>query len=159
MGGMDPAIIIRRFRPEDREAARALILEGLREHWGFIDPEKNPDLGDIAASYAGGFFLVAERGGRLIGTGALVPLGGGEAEIRRMSVARPERRTGVGGAILGRLIAEARSAGCRRIILETTASWKDATAFYLRHGFTKTRRVNADQYFILELGPGSATMV
>jgi GNAT superfamily N-acetyltransferase len=152
-------IRIRRFRPGDQTAAKVLILEGLREHWGTIDPGKNPDLDDIAAAYAGGVFRVAVAGGRIIGTGALVLHGNGEAEIRRMSVVRALRRRGVGGALLRRLIEDARSAGCRRIILETTAAWEEAAAFYLRRGFRKTHRRDGDQFFLLELNPGPASMV
>jgi hypothetical protein len=44
--------LVRPFRPADQVAARALIEEGLGEHFGFIDRDANPDLDDIAASYA-----------------------------------------------------------------------------------------------------------
>jgi GNAT superfamily N-acetyltransferase len=115
-------IVIRPFRPEDQAEARALILDGLKEHWGEIDPARNPDLDDIASSYAGGFFRVAVRGGRIVATGALLPRGNGAAEIVRMSVARGERRQGIGSAVLRQLLDDARAAGCRRIILETTST-------------------------------------
>ncbi|HEY3725020.1 MAG TPA: hypothetical protein VGN59_16840 [Acidimicrobiia bacterium] len=36
---------IARFAPGDQGAVRALILEGLAEHWGTLDPSLNPDLG------------------------------------------------------------------------------------------------------------------
>jgi putative acetyltransferase len=151
--------IIRPFQLEDQPAVKALILEGLGERWGTIDPVKNPDLENIGASYAGGFFRVAVQEGRIIGTGALIPRAEGEAEIRRMSVACDLRRRGLGGAILQRLIEDARSSGCQRIILETTSTWEDAAAFYRKHGFRVTHHEGGDTHFLLELNPASASVV
>ena len=152
-------LAIRPFQPEDQSAVKALILAGLEERWGTIDPAKNPDLDEIAVSYAGGFFRVAEMDGRIVGTGALVPRAEGESEIRRMSVARDLRRRGIGGAILDRLIGDAQASGCRRIILETTSTWEDAVAFYRKRGFGITHRQGGDTYFLRELNPGPASVV
>jgi len=152
-------LLIRSFRPEDQAAVKTLILEGLGERWGTIDPAKNPDLDEIAVSYAGGFFRVAEMDGRIVGTGALVPRAEGESEIRRMSVARDQRRRGIGGAILDRLIGDAQASGCRRVILETTSTWEDAVAFYRKRGFSITHAREGDTYFLLELNPGPASVV
>jgi GNAT superfamily N-acetyltransferase len=150
---------IRSFQPEDQAAAKALILEGLREHWGTIDPFKNPDLDDIASSYARGVFRIAEANGLVVGTGAMIPSKDDTAEIRRMSVARPYRRQGIGGAILAALIEDARSAGYRKLILETTSTWQDAVAFYGRHGFRMTHIKEGDTYFTLDLNSGRASVV
>jgi hypothetical protein len=68
-----PEITLRLFRPEDQTAVKNLILAGLKEHWGTLDPTLNPDLNDIAQTYANATFLVAWEGDRIIGTGALVP--------------------------------------------------------------------------------------
>jgi GNAT superfamily N-acetyltransferase len=156
---MDPDILIRPFHPEDQAAAKTLVIEGLAERWGFRDPCKNPDLDDIAASYAGGVFLVAVIGDRIVGTGAMVPRAEDTAEIRRMSVARPYRRQGIGGAILHRLLEAALSAGYRKLILETTSTWEDAVAFYRKHGFRRTHIREGDTFFALKLNPGQASMV
>ncbi|KAI9334509.1 acyl-CoA N-acyltransferase [Zopfochytrium polystomum] len=50
---------IRPFRPADQAAARALVLDGLEERWGTLDPSLNGDLEDIARSY----YYSAESGG------------------------------------------------------------------------------------------------
>lgn len=147
----DNTLTIRPFRPADQAEAKRLILAGLAEHWGALDPTRNPDLNGIAVSYASARFLVAYRGDRLIGTGALVPRSAETAEIVRMSVAREERRRGVGRAILQELIAHARAAGVRRIILETTSTWQEAIAFYQRAGFCFTHHQDGDAYFALEI--------
>lgn len=152
-------LTIRPFQPHDQEAARRLILEGLRQHWGFLDESKNPDLDDIAASYAGGVFLVAYLGGELVGTGALLPEEGprGEpaARLVRMSVAAHYRRQGIGGRILQALLEQARARGYRRVFLETTATWDDATAFYRAHGFRPLGIRDGDMHFVRELLPGA----
>lgn len=149
-------ITIGRFRPDDQQAVRALIVAGLAEHWGHADESLNPDLRDIAASYAGATFLVARQNGTIVGTGALVPRSAEEAAIVRMSVARTARRLGLGTRLLDRLIAAAREQGFRRVILETTSSWDDVIAFYERYGFQRTHQVDgafgSDTYFALDLG-------
>jgi GNAT superfamily N-acetyltransferase len=150
-------ITVHPFRPEDQAAAQALILAGLEEHWGYIDPTKNPDLDDIDSTYAHATFLVAWQGDVLIGTGALIRDGDGVARIVRMSVAKRARRQGVGTLILERLCERARALGYRQIVLETTSTWEDAIAFYERNGFRVTGSRDGDTHFVLDLAsfPGS----
>jgi ribosomal protein S18 acetylase RimI-like enzyme len=145
------SITIRRFQPDDQRVAKALILAGLTAHWGRLDPDKNPDLEDIATSYAGATFLVACRDNELIGTGALVPLDPTTAEIKRMSVAAKYQRQGIGRLLLDHLLEQARTGGYRHIQLETTATWKQAISFYQKAGFVLTHFANGDAYFKLDL--------
>lgn len=144
-------ITVRRFEPQDQELARAFILEGLREHWGTLDLTLNADLNDIATAYKDAIFLVAFRGDRLLATGALVPRSPIRAEIVRMSVARDDRRRGIGSLVLRRLLDGAKRAGFRQIILETTATWEEVVQFYLRHGFQISHYRGDDAYFVLDL--------
>lgn len=128
--------IIRPFQPADQVEARTLILSGLVEHWGWLDETKNPDLDDIALSFARGAFLVARREGRLVGTGGLLPTPDPQTwQIVRMSVAADMRRLGLGRQILAALEFEAQQRSASRLILETTAAWQEVIAFYLRCGF------------------------
>ncbi len=131
------AIKIRPFRIEDQTTARQLILDGLGEHFGPTWEELNPDLDDIATSYAGDVFLVAERAGVIVGCGALIYEGDGIARVQRMSVLRTLRRQGVAGDILERLIADARLLWCWRVVLET-GFWEDSVGFYSSRGFVAT---------------------
>lgn len=147
-------LIIRPFCPSDQASVKALILAGLEEHWGWLDPTLNPDLNDITGAYADAVFLVAWQGNKLAGCGALLPRSPETAEIVRMSVAAEMRRQGVGGRILSALIVEARRHGFHRIVLETTATWQDAVGFYKRNGFKPTYVKDGDQYFELELSAG-----
>jgi len=139
------------FTPADQPAVKALILAGLAEHWGALDPHKNPDLNDIAASYKDACFLVAKQDGVVLGCGALVPRSAGTAEIVRMSVAACARRTGLGRRILQALCAEARARGLRRVMLETTQTWSEVIAFYQSFGFQITHYQDGDVYFELTL--------
>ncbi len=145
-------IEIREFRPEDQPAVRALILAGLEERWGTLDESLNPDLRDLKRAYGHGVILVAWLNGEVVGTGTFIPRSQETVEIVRMSVARAWRRQGIGRRILESLCRRARQAGYRSAILETTAGWRDAVAFYEQFGFRRTHRRGADVYFVLELG-------
>ena len=131
--------IIRPFAAGDQEAARRLIVEGLAEHFGFVNKAINADLEDIAASYSDGTFLVAELDGEIVGTGALIYAGDGFGRIVRMSVRKSHRRHGIATAILQRLIDRARALGCRYAVLET-GFWRDSIGFYKSQGFRETSR-------------------
>lgn len=144
-------ITILPFKKSDQVAVKNLVLSGLVEHWGVLDPTKNPDLDDIALSYAHGVFLVAWLEGRIVGSGALLPRSPDSAEIVRMSVARELRRLGIGRQILDRLCAHARLSGYRQVILETTATWIEVIEFYQRYGFRITHTLDGDVYFALDL--------
>ena len=61
------------FQSEYQSEVKNLVLNGLAEHWGTLDPTKNPDLNDIGLTYANAAFLVAWQNNKVIGTGALVP--------------------------------------------------------------------------------------
>jgi GNAT superfamily N-acetyltransferase len=133
------------FRGSDQGAARALIEDGLGEHFGFVDRDANPDLIDIEASYSepNGAFLVAEADGRIVGTTGLL-LEAGRARLVRVGVAREARRTGVASALLDKAIELAAAAGIRELIAHTQPEWVAAMAFYRAHGFTPCGRDDVD---------------
>lgn len=139
------------FQPEDQVEVKRLILSGLGEHWGKIDPNKNPDLDEISTNYTGAAFLVARWKNRIVGTGALVPRPDEKAEVVRMSVAVDMRRKRIGRIILDQLVLRARTAGFRQLILETTVTWQEVIEFYLRYGFHITHYQDGDVYFALTL--------
>ncbi len=144
---MKPTINLKPFRKQDQQLVKALILDGLVEHWGFLDEGKNPDLDDIATAYANGLFLVAWMDDEIIGTGAFKPHSATQVEIVRMSVKKDLRRRGIGRQILDELCQRAAQAGYAEVILETTETWQDVIDFYLRYGFKITHYLNGDIYF------------
>jgi GNAT superfamily N-acetyltransferase len=91
---------ITRFEKKHQSKVRALILQGLEEHWGCIDENLNEDLVDIESSYRDGLFILAWIDNQLVGTGALIPEEEGVMRVARMSVLKPYRRQGIGKKIL-----------------------------------------------------------
>ncbi len=71
---------------------------------------------------------VAYDGEHAVGTGRLLP----DAHIGRMAVLAPYRRTGIGGRILGALVAAARERGEAEVVLSAQTYVAD---FYRHHGF------------------------
>ena len=137
--GMDLASVdIHDFRRDEQDAVRLLILHGLGEHWGSVDPALNPDLDDLAATYAAGRILVATDGGAVVGTGTVIRRNATTAEIVRMSVVRRCRRTGLGRRLVEELVATARRWNMSSVVLETSAHWTEVVEFYGRCGFTQT---------------------
>lgn len=128
--------MVRPFRPADQEAARRLILAGLQEHFGSLDPHYNEDLNDIYTSYPaqGHLFLVMETAAGLTGTAALL-LGQAEAQVVRVSVAPEHRRQGIAQTLVSVLLAEARTRGISRVWMETNDDWHDALGLYRSLGF------------------------
>jgi ribosomal protein S18 acetylase RimI-like enzyme len=111
----------------------------------------------------GGFALLAERDGELIGyamvavapvaetlmpdtwrTGELV------AEIETLSVRPSARGEGVGSALLDRIDAELESAGVRDVLIGALVTNSDAIRLYERRGFRPT------WLYMLRLGERSA---
>ena len=146
-------ILVREFRAADQAQVRRLVLLGLQEHWGKLDRTLNQDLNDVGKHYADAVFLVAEVLGeqRIVGTGALLQRGKGVGEIVRMSVSAAMRRHGLGTQMLGALVNRARSMGLRQVILETTETWHEVIAFYVRFGFRITHHQDGDVYFAFDL--------
>ena len=145
--------LIRPFEPGDQKAARELILDGLDGHFGWIAESRNPDIDDIAASYlaSGHVFIVARIGACLVGTGALISEGRETGRIVRVSVAREQRRRGMGRALVEHLVETARHRGMTRIVVGTMKEWDDAIGLYRRCGFREYDRDEADVHLALKL--------
>jgi predicted GNAT family N-acyltransferase len=105
-----------------RAEASRIRLKVFVEEQG-VPPEIEMDDMDAASVHA-----LAYREGRAVGTGRLLP----DGHIGRMAVLSEFRSSGVGGAILERLIEEARYRGVREVILSAQTH---AIGFYGRHGF------------------------
>lgn len=133
-----PAVTVADMQCRDQEEVRALILRGLAEHWEVVNPDLNPDLVDIRKSYADGRTVVARSDEVIVATGTVIPREPGVAEIVRMSVRKDYRRSGVGSLVVNELVSTARVWGAVKVVLETTAHWRDVTAFYQSNGFSIT---------------------
>jgi ribosomal protein S18 acetylase RimI-like enzyme len=149
----DAPLTIRPFQPADQLRVRALVLAGLAERWGRLDPSRNPDLDDIQASYVarGETVLVAEAGGQITATGALVSSSHEVGQIVRMSVDASMRRQGVARRLVAALLESGRTRGFQRIIVETTHDWHSAIALYQQCGFVQYHQDDEDVYLDLAL--------
>jgi len=94
-----------------------------------VPPEIEMDDMDAACLHA-----LAWLDGKAVGTGRLLP----DGHIGRMAVLGESRALGVGGAILERLVEEARRQGMREVILSAQTH---AIGFYRRHGFSEEGEV------------------
>ncbi|MDH4096437.1 MAG: GNAT family N-acetyltransferase [Betaproteobacteria bacterium] len=88
-----------------------------------VPPEIEMDDRDAASVHA-----LAFVDGAAVGTGRLLP----DGHIGRMAVLREARASGVGSAMLERLVEEARRLGFREAVLSAQTH---ALAFYRKHGF------------------------
>ncbi|SBS69879.1 GNAT family N-acetyltransferase [uncultured Microbacterium sp.] len=118
------------------QALVALHLEGVHAD----SPEDSChalDLGELRDPSI--TFLSAWEGDELAGIGALKDLGGGRGELKSMRVDDRFRGTGVGRAVLRRLIAVAREHGMSSLWLETGTmpSFTPARRLYESEGFVE----------------------
>ena len=153
--------VVRAFERADQAAARALILEGLGEHFGFIDASLNPDLDDIHATFidggfdggpnAGHLFLVAAENDQVIGTAGLLFEAPGTARLVRMSVAVAHRRRGIALMLLNDCKQSAAQRGARELQAHTQPEWDNAVNFYLAQGFVQYGRDPIDIHLRIAL--------
>lgn len=125
-----PAIVIRAFVSSDAEAVVAL--------WracGLTRPQNDPRK-DIARKLTMNpeWFLVAERGGEIVGT-VMAGYEGHRGWINYLGVAPSFQRGGLGRRLMDEAEARLRAAGCPKINLQVRADNKVAIAFYERIGF------------------------
>jgi len=93
------------------------------------------DIGGLTAADVS--FWTAWDGEVPIGMGALRPLDARSGEVKSMRAADAWRGRGVGHAVLGAIVAEARARGYARLYLETgtTPAYDPALSLYRRAGF------------------------
>ncbi|HET7056800.1 MAG TPA: GNAT family N-acetyltransferase [Thermomicrobiales bacterium] len=146
-------VSIRPFASADQAAVRTLVLAGLQDHWGTLDPTLNPDLNDIADWYASldGYTVVAEIDDQIVGTGTMHRADDQTGVLVRMSVSRDHRGRGIGKALVSALADRARLRGYSRLVCETTDTWQDAIALYRATGFTIIDQRNGDYHFEMQL--------
>jgi GNAT superfamily N-acetyltransferase len=82
-----------------------------------------------------GRLLLACLDGRAVGCVALKDLGGGQCEMKRMFVHVDAQGRGVGRALATAIVNEARGAGYRTMLLDTSIRQMEAQALYRSLGF------------------------
>ena len=112
----------------EMETAKAIRIRVFVHEQG-VPMEEEMDEADADAVHA-----LALLGTLPVGTGRLLILPDGEAQIGRMAVDLPHRRAGVGALIMERLEAEARRLGLTQAMLHAQTYVK---AFYAQHGYAE----------------------
>jgi ribosomal protein S18 acetylase RimI-like enzyme len=79
--------------------------------------------------------------GDVVGFAATRRLKGDGVELAGIIVAPDLAGRGIGSMLLSAAVAAAGADGCRRMIVRTEIDNEPALAFYERHGFTRTRRL------------------
>ncbi len=85
------------------------------------------------------FWTIWSKDAELMGSGALKSLGDGHGEIKSMRTAEAHRGKGVGQAMLGHILVEARKRSYTKLSLETgpEPGFASALRLYTRFGFTQ----------------------
>ena len=83
----------------------------------------------------GTILFVAGADGAILGTGALMPTGGGAIELTKMGVREDARGTGAGAFLLATLIERGRALGAAPLYLLTNARCEAAVHLYEKAGF------------------------
>lgn len=93
-----------------------------------------------------GAFLVVRRDGEAVACGGIKRLDAETAEVKRMYVVPAARNSGLGGALLAALEAEARRLGYLRVRLDTGPEQPAAKAVYERAGYRPIPDYNNNPY-------------
>ncbi|UVK37661.1 GNAT family N-acetyltransferase [Mesorhizobium sp. AR10] len=105
----------------------------------FDADEFERELAGLAGKYTPpkGSLLIAYHAGKPAGCVALRDLGEGNCEMKRMFVPVAFRGLGVGRALADQILADARSAGYRRMLLDTSIHQVEAMRLYEASGFRR----------------------
>ncbi len=132
-----PSFDVRRCESDDWALARA-HLEAYALALGVdLSPQGFArEVADLRAAYPhpGGVWLAAQEG-RVVGSVAARPLGGGLGELKRLYVLPEVRRRGIGRALVERALRAGQEAGWRAVRLDTLGGMEGAQALYRALGF------------------------
>jgi amino-acid N-acetyltransferase len=122
------AIKIRKARMSDVEPIHELVTEFSRR--GIMLPRSRSDLYESLRD-----FVVADKGGRIVGCGALTIEWDNLAEIKSVAVAKVFQRHGVGRRLVKACLAEAKRLGIGKVFALTMAP-----VFFEQLGFGPVER-------------------
>ena len=123
------------------ETARALVREYAASLNVSLDFQNFDDeLLHFESEYAppAGIFLLARNETEFLGCGALRRFSATECEMKRLYVRPAGRKLGLGRQIADALIAEAKSLGYTRMLLDTLPTMHSAQSLYKSLGFVPT---------------------
>lgn len=167
MRELPAGIELRRATPADIETVIELVDTEIGRYrewapdWTPIGPtpEMRERLSPLYEDDARAWILLAFDGDEAVGVVSLSLITGADARVPpedtvylwQMFVRRDRQGSGLGGALLDRLIEEARRRGFRQVVLWTPAGAAQARRFYEREGFELTGEEDPDSSFGLPL--------
>lgn len=89
-----------------------------------------------------GRLYVALAEDRVVGCIALRPIDEASGELKRLYVLPEMRGCGIARALTRQVIADARTNGCRQILLDTLPFLREAIALYESEGFRRVEKYN-----------------
>ena len=136
---------IRPAREDEADRVAELLVEAYAEYAAQMSPDAWASfaqiIGNVRGRMAEAEILVAERGGRLVGSVTVFSRGRGAREdtlgVRMLGVRPSERGTGVGRVLMEYVVDRARSAGLARVVLATSQEMETARDLYERMGFER----------------------
>lgn len=144
-------MLIRPFEPRDSKAFADLNLAWIKEDF-VVEASDREQLGDPQASIIakGGRIIMAEIDGEVCGCGAVLPAhiqpfaDKYYVEIVKMAAKTGMRGHGIGGAVMARLIEEARAMTADGIWIETAEKLVAANRLYRSSGF---RELSSEEFW------------
>ncbi|MBE7515074.1 MAG: GNAT family N-acetyltransferase [Chloracidobacterium sp.] len=107
------------------------------------------EMASLPGKYAppDGRLILAYKGGEVLGCIAMRKIGDGVCEMKRLYVRENARGTGLGRMLVEKIIAEARLAGYKRMLLDTfPQKMEAAVALYRSYGFEETEPYYKNPY-------------
>ena len=150
-------VTIRPMQADEEPAVKTLVLNGLRQRFGTLQPDLNPDLDDLQTHYIAkdATILVAADAEKeaIIGCGILIKENGSDeiARIVRMAVRIDCQGYGVGYQLGQALLRLAENNGFTQILVETNHDWHSAIRLYQRLGFTPFKEVEISELGYTEI--------
>ncbi len=146
---------IKTYEEAHKEQISNLIINIQRNEFKVpITLADQPDLANIPSFYQikkGDFWVAENDMGNVIGTIALIDIGGNEGAIRKMFVHKDYRgkKLGVAQSLFNTLFKRAKEAEMNALYLGTIARLEAAIRFYERNGFTPIEKQDLPATFPL----------
>lgn len=140
--------LIRDWKPEDRQAAAALIGQVLAEYGLGWEPQgADADAVEVETHYRQGEFWVVEQDGRIVGTAGYHPIERGQqaVEIRKMYLLPSARGQGLGRWLLQTLESAIAARGFQEVWVETATVLHQAVGLYEACGYLPAEGVNTSR--------------
>jgi len=124
------------YKPQFKRHFERLNLEWLNKYFS-VEEKDRAILADPNGQVIkkGGRIIFARVNGRIVGTTALLKRDDATYEIAKMAVTETAQGRQVGTSLLLKALDDARNAGARRVVLETSPRLTSAVALYRKYGF------------------------